>query len=63
VYIRFHGPRVWYRHNYSKEELGAWAETLRAAGARRVFAYFNNDRDAHAIRNARALRRLLKAET
>jgi uncharacterized protein YecE (DUF72 family) len=30
--------------------------------ARRVWAYFNNDRDAHAVKNARQLLRLLSSD-
>ena len=60
VYVRFHGTKQWYRHDYSKEELAVWAGRIRASGARRVWAYFNNDRDGYAITNARELLRQLK---
>ena len=59
VYVRFHGTRRWYRHDYSEEELAVWAERIRASGAQTVWAYFNNDREGYAIENARALTRLL----
>ena len=59
VYVRFHGTRRWYQHDYSRQELSVWAERIRNSGARRVWAYFNNDREGHAIRNARELRRQL----
>lgn len=59
VYVRFHGASRWYAHDYSKAELKAWADKIRASGAREVWAYFNNDRDGCAFRNARAFRRLL----
>lgn len=59
IYVRFHGTKQWYRHDYTKEELAAWANRVRESGAKQVWAYFNNDRDGHAIRNARAFRRLL----
>jgi uncharacterized protein YecE (DUF72 family) len=61
VYIRFHGTKRWYRHDYSKEELAVWAERVRACGAKRAWAYFNNDREGHAIKNAREFLRRLKA--
>jgi uncharacterized protein YecE (DUF72 family) len=61
VYVRFHGTKQWYRHDYSKAELAVWAARIRASGARRVWAYFNNDRDGYAIKNARELIRQLKA--
>ncbi|MGZ9080381.1 MAG: DUF72 domain-containing protein [Burkholderiales bacterium] len=59
VYVRFHGTKRWYRHDYSAEELAVWAERIRRSGARNVWAYFNNDRDGYAIANARELRRQL----
>lgn len=59
IYLRFHGTTRWYRHDYSASELAAWAEKIRASRAGRVWAYFNNDRDCHAIRNASTFRKLL----
>lgn len=63
LYVRFHGPKRWYRHDYSVAELRPWAASLRTCGASRVFAYFNNDRDSFAIKNARRLRRLCRASS
>jgi uncharacterized protein YecE (DUF72 family) len=60
VYIRFHGLKRWYRHDYTKEELTEWAGKIKNSRARRVWAYFNNDRDGYAIKNAEQLLRLLK---
>ena len=60
IYIRFHGTKQWYRHDYSTEELATWAERIRQSGAKRVWAYFNNDRDGHSIKNAIELSKLLK---
>jgi uncharacterized protein YecE (DUF72 family) len=60
VYIRFHGTKNWYRHDYTKEELAVWTERIRRSDARRVWAYFNNDREGYAIKNARELTRQLK---
>ena len=59
VYVRFHGVRQWYRHDYTSAELSVWAARIEASGARRIWAYFNNDRDEFAIKNARELLRLL----
>ena len=59
IYIRFHGIKQWYRHNYTKAELAVWVDRIRASGAKRVWAYFNNDRDGYAIANARELLRQL----
>ena len=59
IYIRFHGLKNWYRHDYSTTELAVWAKRIEESGAKTVWAYFNNDRDGYAIKNARALMRLL----
>jgi uncharacterized protein YecE (DUF72 family) len=55
VYLRFHGIKQWYRHNYTPSELSVWADRIRASGAVRTWAYFNNDRDGYATVNAKAL--------
>jgi uncharacterized protein YecE (DUF72 family) len=55
VYIRFHGTQQWYRHDYSEQELSVWTKRILEGNVRRVWAYFNNDRNGHAIRNAKAL--------
>jgi uncharacterized protein YecE (DUF72 family) len=60
IYLRFHGTTRWYRHDYSTFQLAIWAERIRASGARRVWAYFNNDRDGYAIKNAQTLRKLVQ---
>lgn len=62
IYVRFHGTKRWYRHDYSKGELAVWADRIRDSGARRVWAYFNNDRDCYAIKNARQLDRMLNCK-
>jgi uncharacterized protein YecE (DUF72 family) len=59
IYIRFHGTARWYRHDYTVEELSAWAKKIAESGARRVWAYFNNDREGYAIKNAKQLLRLI----
>jgi uncharacterized protein YecE (DUF72 family) len=59
IYIRLHGRKHWYRHNYTNEELTVWAERIKASDAKRAWIYFNNDNDAHAPGNARTMRRLL----
>ena len=59
VYVRLHGPKRWYRHDYSKSELATWADRIKASGAKRAWIYFNNDNDAHAPKNATTLRRML----
>jgi len=57
LYIRFHGLSQWYRHDYSQTELAVWTERIRKSGAARVWAYFNNDREGHAITNATSFMR------
>jgi uncharacterized protein YecE (DUF72 family) len=59
VYLRLHGPKRWYRHDYSKEELVEWASRIKASRAKRAWIYFNNDNDAYAPKNATAMRRIL----
>jgi uncharacterized protein YecE (DUF72 family) len=61
IYIRFHGTTQWYRHDYSEPELMVWAERIRQSGAKTVWAYFNNDRQGNAIRNAKMFAKLLAA--
>jgi uncharacterized protein YecE (DUF72 family) len=58
--IRFHWGHRGRRGNYSDAEIAEWAariERLRAKAA--VFAYFNNDWEGFAPRNAARLQRLL----
>lgn len=52
VYIRFHGAKRWYRYDYSESELRAWAEKVHALQPRAIWAYFNNDFQGCAFRNA-----------
>ena len=61
IYIRFHGVKQWYRHDYSAAELEVWAERIRKSATRRVWAYFNNDREGYAIKNARSLLRRIRS--
>ncbi len=60
IYIRFHGIKQWYRYNYTNEELNIWAERIHASKAAHVWCYFNNDREGHAIKNAKTLLTQLK---
>jgi uncharacterized protein YecE (DUF72 family) len=60
---RLHGPDHdhLYAGSYSAADLAWWAARIREweAAGKDVFAYFNNDGAANAVRDARALRRLL----
>ena len=61
-YVRFHYGARGRRGNYSRSELERWARRLdswRATGE--VFAYFNNDWEGFAPRNALALEKMLDA--
>jgi uncharacterized protein YecE (DUF72 family) len=60
IYVRFHGTDHWYRHNYSDAELAIWTKRIYESGARHVWAYFNNDRNAFSVKNARTLLKQLK---
>lgn len=62
AYFRLHGRTRWYRHDYSPAELQEWANRIRAAGAREAWIYFDNDRNGYAIKNALALRRMLRRD-
>jgi len=59
TYLRFHGRR--YGGGYSHQYLSAQARRIRdwLAGGIDVYAFFNNDRGGHAVRNALDLKRYL----
>jgi uncharacterized protein YecE (DUF72 family) len=61
--VRFHYGRRGRRGNYSDRELDTWARRFAAWRSRaEVFAYFNNDWEGFAPRNALALRRRLTGQ-
>jgi uncharacterized protein YecE (DUF72 family) len=61
TFLRFHRGHRGRRGNYSESELREWAARIRALRAQaEVFAYFNNDWEGFAPRNARRLRALLE---
>ena len=61
TYIRFHGSGRRYGGSYPDPVLQKWADRIRSweHHLRKVFVYFNNDTEGHAIRNARTLRQML----
>ena len=60
TFIRFHHGHRGRRGNYSETELREWAARVRdVRTSAEVFAYFNNDWEAFAPRNAARLRALL----
>ena len=62
AYIRFHGIHDWYRYDYSEADLLWWRDEILKIGEKvdRVLAYFNNDFEAHAVKNAMRLQELLR---
>lgn len=58
IYIRFHG-KTWYNYDYSKEDLESFADKINNLKLSNVWAYFNNDFDACAPKNALELRRAI----
>ncbi|MCD6434011.1 MAG: DUF72 domain-containing protein [Candidatus Diapherotrites archaeon] len=58
VYIRFHGRQRWYAYNYSKAELEEVAKAIKKLKTARVFAFFNNDYNAYAPKNALELKKI-----
>jgi uncharacterized protein YecE (DUF72 family) len=60
TFVRFHHGHRGRRGNYSDSELREWAQRIRGwLEQADVYAYFNNDWEVFAPRNARTLRRLL----
>jgi uncharacterized protein YecE (DUF72 family) len=58
TFLRFHHGARGRRGNYSDRELDAWAQRVAELRERAaVWAYFNNDWEGFAVRNAIALRR------
>jgi uncharacterized protein YecE (DUF72 family) len=56
-FVRFHYGHRGRRGNYSDSELDDWARELRRLARKaEVFAYFNNDWEGFAVRNARGMR-------
>lgn len=62
AYLRFHGGLSKYYGRYRDEHLLEWADWIaaQARGGRPVWAYFNNDPEAHAIDDARTLRAMVR---
>jgi uncharacterized protein YecE (DUF72 family) len=61
IYLRFHGLEAGAAHDYTHAELKPWAAHCRAALNKglAVYAYFNNDWNVRAPKNARELIRLV----
>jgi uncharacterized protein YecE (DUF72 family) len=64
AFVRFHHGTRGVRGNYSDRELDEWADRLRGWGERGdVYAYFNNDWEGFAVRNALGLKERLGLES
>lgn len=64
-YLRLHGRKHWYSHNYSEQELHEIAEmvqNLSALGAENIYIFFNNDFEGFAPKNASLLAQILAAK-
>lgn len=61
VYLRFHGPDRLFASSYTDEALADWAAEIRRSLEHRkaAFAYFNNDFQGFALRNARTLLQMI----
>ena len=62
AYVRFHGGIGKYWGRYPDERLLEWTEWMveQAKAGREVWAYFNNDPEAHAIHDAQTLRAMVR---
>ena len=62
VYLRFHGLENGAAHDYTTAELKPWAHHCRWALGEKlgVYAYFNNDWNTRAPKNAQELIKLIK---
>lgn len=62
AYVRFHGGVGKYWGRYSDKVLLKWTDWIaeEAGGGRSVWAYFNNDPEAHAVHDAQRLRAMVR---
>ncbi len=64
TYLRFHGPTsAKYWGSYSDRDLRAWADWIKQhrRGLTSIYAYFNNDPEGAAVRNALTLKELVNS--
>jgi uncharacterized protein YecE (DUF72 family) len=60
AYLRFHGSGIRYGGRYTPADLAPYADLIRdLSAARPVYAYFNNDAEGYAVRNAMELRQMI----
>jgi len=62
AYVRFHGAGGKYWGRYADETLLGWTDWMRdqAIAGRTVWAYFNNDTEAHAVHDALTLKAMVR---
>lgn len=60
LYLRFHGSESLYSSNYSDKELREWAGFVGKYRDKDIFAFFNNDACAYAIKNALKFKEFLE---
>ncbi len=56
LYLRFHGLKGRYRGNYPDEHLKARAEWVKSVSPSLCYAFFNNDVEGYAPKNAKTLK-------
>lgn len=60
-YLRFHGGKYLYSSKYSPKEMKDWSKKIvKLAGNGDVYAYFNNDANAFAVKNSLELKKLIE---
>lgn len=62
-YLRFHGPKQWFRGKHPEAELEAWLDKIQANQAEQAWIYFNNTMEGAAIENALYLKTLILEST
>jgi uncharacterized protein YecE (DUF72 family) len=62
VYVRFHGSGAKYQGRYPRQILTQWSEWLQWQLNRKksVYVYFNNDAEAHAVKDSLRLKRIVQ---
>lgn len=61
VYLRFHGPGDLYASEYSEYDMAAYAEKIQGwlEEGLQVWAFFNNDYQGYAVKNAEQLKSII----
>jgi uncharacterized protein YecE (DUF72 family) len=59
LYLRFHGRGSLYSCEYTDKELRGWAGFAKKFKNKDIFAFFNNDAEGFAVKNAMRFRELL----